>query len=129
MKRWILAFSLMAVSAVLANVLYTSCRPEKSDAECTMDWLTEQLALTPAQREIIWSAHTRHCPVLENLCARLLQCDSGAKAATQQSCQQATRQLITEVCAKLSPAQREKYLRLVSTCLPPADSAMPQTQH
>jgi hypothetical protein len=109
MKRWILALVLLLGAAVVAKYAYCWVCPHLSEERCTLSWLRTQLDLTPGQYAQVTEIHHRFWPQI--------QTHKAAKTADgDKACRDATRQLIDEVIAVLTPAQREKYRKLVSPC-------------
>lgn len=119
MRRFVLLLLFTAGSALAAHALYLVARPEKPVEVCTMDWLAGELQLTRAQYEAVWEIHLRRCAEICRLDAERAQCAPDTALRLENACRFATQKLIHEVCAQLTPVQREKYLRLVAPCLPP----------
>lgn len=106
MKRWILAFVLLLGAAVAAKFAYCWACPHLSEQRCALTWLRTQLELTPEQYARVSEIHQRLWPEIER----------HKNSAVDKPCCDATKRLIDEVSAVLTPAQREKYLKLVSPC-------------
>jgi hypothetical protein len=109
MKRWILALVLLLGAAVAAKYAYCWVSPHLSEEHCTLSWLRTQLDLTPEQFARVSEIHQRIWPEIQRHKA-------AKEAGGEKACCDATRRLIDEVSAVLTPAQREKYRRLVSPC-------------
>jgi len=112
-RRWFLAIFLVVASSALAGSLYSWLREPTTPERCAMDWLGRKLELTDAQYEKIWSVHVKLCPAI---CQLGGACATATDPRPHLACERATAQLIAEVCAELTPAQRSKYLELVAAC-------------
>lgn len=119
MKRIWFFLGLFIASALLGGALYAALRPVRSEDERKMDWLADRLGLSAEQRTKIWQLHVRHCPQIGKLG---VECSVATPGARQQ-CRQATEQLVRAVSAELTPEQRERYLKLVASCLESSASA------
>jgi len=108
MKRSVWFVLLLALGTFLGGILYAAIRPEPTDDERKLRWLAAQLELTPGQLAKIRVLHEQHCP---EICRLSTAADAG------QQCRNATKELIGAVSAELTPAQRQRYLELVASCL------------
>jgi hypothetical protein len=118
MKRWFVALSLILMTSALVGSVYSLLIERASPERCSMDWLARELHLTDAQYQAIWAAHTRLCPEIGKLGSASMAAQGvQGRDGCREACQQATGQLIAEVCAKLTPEQRSKYLQLVARCM------------
>lgn len=109
MKRWILALALLLGTAVAAKYVYCWAWPHLREERCTLSWLRTQLDLTPEQYARVEEIHHRLWPEIQRQ-------QAGKQAGSEKACCDATKRLIEEVSAVLTPVQREKYCRLVSPC-------------
>ena len=122
MKRWAFILAIALVSGVVAHELYTALRPTKPPEVCSMEWLAAELALSPAQSDAVWAIHVRRCAEICRLDGERAACPTDMAATATQACRLVTQQLIRDVCAELTPPQRQKYLQLVAPCLAAAEA-------
>jgi hypothetical protein len=111
MKRILLIALLVCTGALGGKYLCEFVSPRINSNRCCITWLQTQLQLSEDQSGKVGEIHARLLPRIEQ--AK----DEDAKSPSNEgACRKATLQLINEVSAVLTPAQREKYLRLVSPC-------------
>src|SRR5581483_5544833 len=109
--RRVIAILLVLASGALAGSIYSwLSEPAASPQERTMEWLRHELALTDVQYERIRSLHRQRCPEIHRVSNAL------ATPGGHQTCARLTAQLMSEVCAELTPAQCDKYVKLVERC-------------
>ena len=99
----------------------TSARPE-------LNWLQRDLDLTPPQLTAVHALHEECWTRVARLRAQLdaerrnahATGNPAACVAVEEQCKSSTVTFIQQMTTVLTPAQRQKYLGLVGSCLPPA---------
>lgn len=99
----------------------TSARPELS-------WLQRELDLTPSQLPAVRALHEECWPRVVSLRAQLeaerrnahVTRNPAVCLAVEEQCKSSIVTFIQQMTMVLTPAQRQKYVGLVETCLPPA---------
>ena len=129
---WILAvFALAAVSGHfgylhLAATPAPAGAPKGASSELT--WLQRELDLTPSELTAVNALHEEYWPRVAKLRVQLdaerrnaqVTGNPAACVAMEAQCKGSTVSFIQHVTTVLTPAQRQKYLGLVGSCLPPA---------
>jgi hypothetical protein len=99
----------------------TSARPE-------LIWLQRELDLAPSQLPAVRALHEECWPQVARLRVQLdaerrnvrVTGNPAACVGVEEQCKSCTVTLIQQMTTVLTPEQRQKYLGLVGSCLPPA---------
>lgn len=132
---WILTvFALAAVSGHF-GYLYLAAAPAPAGAPASarpeLSWLQRELDLTPSQLTAVRALHEEYWPRVAGLRTQLdterrnahATGNPAASVAVEAQCQSCTVTLIQQMTTVLTPPQRQTYLGLVGSCLPPATRA------
>lgn len=114
MKRLVIVLLLACVTGVAGYEIFCKARPENQKFDCEIKWLSHKLALTPEQAIRVRAAHVKYCPSMNGLGAQYKSCsDSQRVGELKKTCKDSTNKLVEAVCAELTPAQCEEYLKLL----------------
>ena len=129
---WILAVLALAAVSGHFGYLHLAAAPTPAGAPAStrpeLIWLQRELELTPSQLPAVRALHEECWPRVASLRTQLAVERRNAQAtgnpaacvAVEAQCQSGTVTLIQQMTTVLTPAQRQKYLGLVGSCLPPA---------
>jgi hypothetical protein len=128
---WILALFVLAAVSGHFGYLRLAASPGAAEippgARSELAWLQRELDLTPSQLPAVDALHEEYWMRVPGLRAQLeagrrnadATGNPAARVAAEAQCQNSTVTFIQQVTAVLTTPQREKYLGLVGSCLPP----------
>ena len=128
---WTLAVSALAAVSAHFGYLHLAATPARvgtpNGAPSELSWLQRELELTSSELRAVNAMHEEYWPGVAKMRVQLeaerrnaqVTGDPSACVAMEAQCKGSTGSFIQQVTVVLTPAQRQKYLGLVGSCLPP----------
>ena len=138
MKRAVVLLLALTVGALAGHFGYLHVMAV-TPAPTALDWLERELELTPEQVAAARRLHDDWEPTFAALRDELVRERRAAKltgntaacVGIEENCKASTTTLVGQMCALLTPAQRQKYCALVASCVPtppPVDPTLRQNR-